>query len=153
MTDDFLDFTGGVFITLLAWFFGEPDGFFKFLIALSVIDYLSGTFLAWVYGNLSSRVGFNGILRKCLMFTFVGIAHLIDKYIGEVIGTGAITRIIVCSFYISNEGISIIENADKIGIPIPQILREKFTEIKEQHEHSHIESEARTEEHEHICCD
>lgn len=145
MTDEILDFLGGISIGLLVWFFGTPDGFFKFLIALCVIDYVSGTFLAWTYGTLSSRVGFKGIFRKCLMFTFVGIAHLIDKYIGEVLGTGAVTRVVVCCFYISNEGISIIENADKIGIPIPQILRKKFLELQQQdhtQEATHDESKS-----------
>ena len=130
MKNEILEFFVGVFVGLLAWFFGQPDGFFKFLIALCVIDYVSGTFLALTYGKLSSRVGFKGIFRKCIMFTFVGIAHLIDKYIGEVLGTGAVTRVVVCCFYISNEGISIIENADAIGIPIPKILRDKFIELQ-----------------------
>jgi toxin secretion/phage lysis holin len=136
MNDTFLEFCGSVFISLLVWFFGIPDGFFKLLIALSVIDYLSGTFLAWRFHKLSSRIGFEGILRKCLMFTFVGIANLLDSYIGEALGTGAITRIVVSCFYISNEGISIIENADAIGIPIPQILREKFIELKDKQQHN-----------------
>ena len=142
MSDTYLDFLAGFTISMLAWFFGSPDGFFKLLIALSFIDYLSGTFLAWCYGKLSSKIGFKGILKKCIMFTFVGIAHLLDKYIGEVLGTGALTRIVVCCFYISNEGISIIENADAIGIPIPNILRLKFSELKDKHQLSEPVSDA-----------
>lgn len=117
---------------LLVWFFGKPDGFFKLLIALSVIDFMSGTFLAWMYGELSSRTGFKGIFKKCIMFTFVGIAHLLDKYL---LGGTEASKTVVCCFYISTEGISIIENADQIGIPIPHILKEKFLQMREkQHE-------------------
>ena len=145
MNDTFLEFCGSVFISLLVWFFGIPDGFFKLLIALSVIDYLSGTFLAWRFHKLSSRIGFEGILRKCLMFTFVGIANLLDTYIGEALGTGAITRIVVSCFYISNEGISIIENAIDAKAPVPEGFKDWFLSwcnkkvISEQFNNQHEE--------------
>ena len=132
MTDESMNFLFGSFIGLLAWFFGGLDGFFKLLISLTVIDYVLGTFLAWNYGQLSSKVGFQGIFKKCIMFSFVGIANLIDKYLASALTGGSAIRVVVCLFYIGNEGVSIIENADKIGIPIPLFLRQRFLELREK---------------------
>lgn len=139
MTDDvFIDFILGSFVGLLAWFFGGLDGLMKILLALCVIDYCSGTCVAWYKNILSSSIGFRGIVKKCIMLTFVGIAHLLDIYIvKDFLGGTGIIRPVVCMFYISNEGLSIIENADKLGIPIPQILRSKLLHLKSEHNQEH----------------
>lgn len=140
ITNEIINFIMGSIAGVLVWFFGKPDGFFKLLIALSVIDFMSGTFLAWMYGELSSRTGFKGIFKKCIMFTFVGIAHLLDKYL---LGGTEASKTVVCCFYISTEGVSIIENADQIGIPIPHILKEKFLQLRER---EHKREEERKEQ-------
>ena len=125
-----MDFGLASIIGLLGWFFGGLDGFLKVLIAFAVIDYISGTSLAFVDGVLSSKAGFKGILRKCVMLSFVGIAHLLDKYL---LGGTAVVRTAVILFYVGNEGISIIENADSLGIPIPQMLKDRFLRLKNTH--------------------
>ena len=130
MSDTTLDFAMGTIIGLAGWFFGGMDGFLKVLIAFAVIDYVSGTSLAFVNGTLSSSAGFKGILRKCVMLSFVGIAHLLDKYL---LGGTAVVRTAVILFYVGNEGISIIENADSLGIPIPQMLKDRFLRLKNTH--------------------
>lgn len=131
MSDTTLDFTMGTIIGLAGWFFGGLDGFLKVLIAFATIDYISGTSLAFVNGTLSSSTGFKGILRKCVMLSFVGIAHLLDKYL---LGGTSVVRTAVILFYVGNEGISIIENADSLGIPIPHMLKDRFLRLKNTHD-------------------
>ena len=123
-----IDFLLASFVGLLGWFFGGLDGFVKVLLTFTVIDYLSGIAVAfWIKHNLSSSRGFKGIFKKCLIFSFVGIAHILDKY---MLGDTQLLRTAVCLFYIGNEGLSIIENADALGVPFPQMLRDKFKELK-----------------------
>lgn len=124
--DTVVDFALGSIIGLISWFFGGLDGLLKVLLALIVIDYFSGLTVAWRTNTISSAVGFLGISKKCLMLTFVGIAHLLDTIIPD---DGGAMRSIVCLFYIANEGKSIIENADRLGIPIPQMLMKHFNNI------------------------
>ena len=131
MTDDLLDFLLGSIVGMAGYFFGGLDGFMQVLIILTVIDYISGVMAAGVKGELSSREGFNGIKRKVLIFAFVGISHVIDK---NFLGDTATVRTAVCFFYIGNEGMSIFENADKLGIPLPKILIKNFKQFKEEHE-------------------
>ena len=120
MEDTAADFAVGASIGLFGWFFGGLDGFFKVLLTFAIIDYFSGlSVAAWVKHNISSTIGFKGITKKCLMFSFVGIAHILDKYL--LGGTRAL-RTAVCLFYIGNEGISIIENADLLGVPFPKTM-------------------------------
>ena len=100
MTENVFDFTAGVFIGLLAWFFGGLDGYLKVLVAFVVIDYVSGICAAFMKGIISSKTGFNGIMKKCVMLTFVGIAHLLDKYlVGTFTGGSEVMRSAVCLFY------------------------------------------------------
>ena len=128
ITDCTMDFLAGGIIGVFGWFFGGLDGFVKVLLTFTVIDYLSGMAAAiFVKHNLSSAAGFKGISRKCLMFSFVGIAHVLDKYL---MGDSQELRTTVCLFYIWNEGLSIIENAETLCVPFPQIVRDKFKELK-----------------------
>ena len=116
-------------ISFLVWFFGEADGALKLLLTLIVIDYISGVCVGWFEHKLSSSIGFKGIAGKILMLTLVGIANLFDRYI---FGQGTATKAIVCLFYVSNEGISILENVHKLGLPIPEVLLKHFTSICEK---------------------
>ena len=128
VTDCGTNFFFGSIVGLLGWFFGGLDGFVRVLITFTVIDYLSGIAVAiWVKHNLSSAAGFKGIFKKCLIFSFVGIAHVLDKY---MLGDTQLLRTAVCLFYIGNEGLSIIENADTLGVPFPKALKDKFLELK-----------------------
>ena len=101
-------------------FLGSFDDLLYALIAFVVADYITGVLKAIAEKNLSSAIGFKGICKKVCIFTLVGVANVLDVHI---IGSGCILRSAVIFFYISNEGISIIENATKIGLPIPQQLK------------------------------
>ena len=119
----FIDFFCGSFIGLSAWFFGGLDALLKVLIAFAVVDYLTGLAVAWVNSTINSKISARGVVKKCLMLSLIGVAHLLDSILpGD---TGAI-RMVVCTFYIATEGISIIENADKLGIPIPKALTSRL---------------------------
>ena len=94
-----------------------------------VIDYLTGLMAAAVEKKLSSEVGFRGIFRKVLIFMLVGIGGIMDR---QIIGDGSVLRTAVIFFYISNEGISIVENAGRIGLPIPKTLKDVLAQIKDR---------------------
>lgn len=104
----------------LGYFLGGWDGFLYALLAFVVIDYVTGIMCAVLDKKLSSEVGFRGIFKKVLIFSLVAIGHIIDK---NVIGDGSVIRTAVIFFYLSNEGVSILENAAHIGLPIPQKLK------------------------------
>ena len=110
----------------LGWFLGELDGFLYALIAFVVIDYLTGVMYAIVEKKLSSAVGFKGIFKKVLIFALVGVGHILDTH---VIGSGGAMRTAVICFYLSNEGLSLLENAAHIGLPIPEKLKEILAQL------------------------
>ena len=104
----------------LGWVLGGWDGFLYALITLVVVDYLTGVMLAILEKRLSSEVGARGIFKKVLIFALVAVGHIIDT---QVITNGSAVRTAVIFFYLSNEGISILENTAKIGLPIPEKLK------------------------------
>jgi toxin secretion/phage lysis holin len=110
----------------LGWFLGGLDGFLYALIAFVVIDYITGIMCAIIEKRLSSEVGAKGIFKKVLIFTLVGIGHIIDS---QIIGDGGVVRTAVIFFYLSNEGISILENSTKIGLPIPEKLKNVLEQL------------------------
>ena len=110
----------------LGWFLGGCDGLLYALIAFVVIDYITGVMCAINDKTLSSSVGFKGICKKVLIFLMVGIGHILDT---KVIGTGSVLRTAFIFFYISDEGISLIENAAHLGLPIPQKLRDVLEQL------------------------
>ena len=118
MLDDVIDFFTAGAVGLLGWFFGGIDGFVKVLITFSIIDFITGLMAAYSKHELNSSVGFNGICRKISMYCLVGVAHIIDLY---MLGDTAMLKTSVTLFYAVNEGISIFENVDVLGIPIPQL--------------------------------
>ena len=99
------------------------------LITFVVIDYVTGLMVAVLDRKLSSEVGFRGIFKKVLIFAFVGIGNIIDVYL---LKNGSAIRTAVIFFYISNEGISIIENSAKIGLPIPQKLKDILEQLNKE---------------------
>ncbi|GIW49027.1 MAG: holin [Caloramator sp.] len=112
----------------LGYFLGGLDGFMYALVTFVVIDYITGVMVAVLERKLSSEIGFRGIFKKVLIFIIVGIGNIIDV---NVIKSGSAVRTAVIFFYISNEGISIIENSAKIGLPIPEKLKELLKQINE----------------------
>lgn len=115
----------------LGWFLGGMDGFLYALIAFVVSDYLTGVMCAIADKKLSSNVGFRGIFRKVLIFVMVGVGHVIDT---QLIGDGSALRTAVIFFYISNEGVSLLENASHIGLPIPQKLKDVLAQLHDRGE-------------------
>lgn len=113
----------------LGWFLGGVDGFLYALIAFTVIDYITGVMCAITDKNLSSSIGFKGICRKVLIFTLVGIGNIVDVY---VLGQGGVLRTAVTFFYLSNEGVSILENSAHLGLPIPEKLKEVLEQLHER---------------------
>lgn len=119
----------------LGYFLGGCDGLLYALIAFVVIDYITGMMCTIINRELSSAVGFKGIFRKVMIFLLVGIANIIDV---QVIGTGAVLRTAVIFFYISNEGVSLLENAGHLGLPIPEKIK---TVLEQLHDRAEKEEE------------
>ena len=113
----------------LGWFLGGADGFLYALIAFVVIDYITGVMCAIVDHKLSSEVGFKGIFKKVLIFTMVGIGNIIDV---QVLGQAGVLRTAVIFFYLSNEGVSLMENAGHLGLPIPAKLKEVLEQLHDR---------------------
>lgn len=113
----------------LGWFLGGYDGLLYALIAFVVIDYITGVMCAVSDHTLSSEVGFRGICRKVLIFLLVGIANILDVH---VIGTGSVLRTAIIFFYISNEGVSLLENAGHLGLPIPKKLKDILAQLHDR---------------------
>ena len=104
----------------LGYFLGGCDGLLYALLALVTLDYLTGLMCAIVDKKLSSEIGFRGIFKKVLIFIMVGIGHIMDM---QVLGSVGVLRTAVIFFYISNEGVSLVENAAYLGLPIPEKLK------------------------------
>ena len=107
---------------------GGFDGFLYALIVFVVVDYLTGVMVAVLNKKLSSEVGFHGIFKKVAIFALVAVGHIVDFY---VIQNGSVIRTAVIFFYLSNEGISILENASVLGLPVPQKLKDVLEQLKD----------------------
>ena len=115
----------------LGYFLGGCDGLLYALLAFVVIDYITGVMYAIADKNLSSEVGFKGICRKVLIFLLVGIANVLDV---QIIGTGSVLRTAVIFFYISNEGVSLLENAAHLGLPVPEKIKTVLEQLHDRAE-------------------
>ena len=115
----------------LGYFLGGCDGLLYALLAFVVIDYLTGIMCTINDHTLSSAVGFCGICRKVLIFLLVGIGHIVDA---QVIGSGGVLRTAVIFFYLSNEGVSLIENAAHLGLPVPDKLKAVLEQLHDRAE-------------------
>ena len=115
----------------IGWLLGGFDGFLYALISFAVIDYITGVMCAISDKRLSSEVGFKGICRKVLIFVLVGIGNLVDMY---VLGEAGVLRTAVIFFYLSNEGVSLLENSAHLGLPIPQKLKSVLEQLHNRNE-------------------
>lgn len=115
----------------LGYFLGGCDGLIYALITFVVIDYITGVMCAIADRRLSSAVGFKGICRKVLIFALVGIANILDVH---VIGTGCVLRTASIFFYLSNEGVSILENAAHLGLPVPTKVKDVLKQLHDKSE-------------------
>ena len=110
----------------LGYFLGGMDGLLTALIVFMVLDYVTGLMCAIIDKKLSSAVGFKGICKKVLILLLVGVANIVDVH---VVGTGSALRGAVVCFYLSNEGLSLLENAAYIGLPVPEKLRTVLAQL------------------------
>lgn len=117
----------------LGYFLGGCDGLLIALVIFAVADYITGVMCAVSDKKLSSAVGFKGICRKVIIFMLVGVAHIIDV---NIIATGSVLRTAVIFFYLSNEGVSLLENAGHLGLPIPEKLKIVLEQLHDRAEKS-----------------
>lgn len=126
------DFLKGIFAaicTLVGFLFGSADGLIIALIVLIVMDYISGVVAAIVEKKLSSEIGAKGIAKKVFMLLIVAVANIVDI---NVIGEGNTLRTVTVLFYIANECISLIENAGRLGVPVPKKLMDVLAQLKDK---------------------
>ncbi len=116
---------------IIGFMFGEVDGLLLALVAFVVIDYVTGFICAWTEKKLSSEVGAKGIAKKVFIFMLVAIANIIDT---QILQNGAAIRTAVIFFYLANEGVSICENAGRLGLPIPKKLKSVLEQLNEEEE-------------------
>ena len=110
----------------LGYYLGGLDGLLIALLVFVVLDYITGVMCAIADRDLSSAVGFKGICRKILIFALVGVGHVLDTH---VVGTGSALRSAVICFYLSNEGVSLLENAAHLGLPVPEKLKAVLSQL------------------------
>lgn len=108
-------------------YLGSFDSLLYALVAFIVTDYVTGVLCAIVEKRLSSTVGFKGICQKVFIMALVGVANVLDV---NMVGGGCVLRTAVIFFYCANEGISIIENAARIGLPVPEKLTDVMKQLK-----------------------
>lgn len=123
----------------LGWFLGGCDGLLYALIAFVVIDYITGVMCSVVDKQLSSVICFKGIFKKMLIFALVGIGHILDTH---ATGTSSVLGTAIIFFYLSNEGVSLIENAAHLGLPVPKKLK---TVLEQLHKRDEKEADTETE--------
>ena len=116
-----------------SFLFGSLDGLLIALLTFSLLDYFTGVLAAAAAKELSSSVGFRGICKKLLLFILVAVANMIDM---QILGGGGALRTAVIFVFIANEGLSIVENAAELGVPIPKKLREVLAQLREKGENS-----------------
>ena len=115
----------------IGWFLGGVDGMLIALIVLMALDYVSGVMCAVEDKKLSSAIGFKGICKKVQILMLVGVANILDV---NVVGSGAILRGAVICFYLSNEGLSLLENAAYPGLPVPAKLKAILSQLHDRAE-------------------
>lgn len=126
-----IDSMAGAVGAVLGFLFGEVNGLFWALIAFMATDYITGVIVAAINKQLSSEVGFKGLAKKLLILVFVSLGHIADMY---VLGGTPVAMSAVMLFYIANEGLSIIENAGNLGLPVPKKLKDIMIQLKKESE-------------------
>ncbi|MDE6677544.1 MAG: phage holin family protein [Ruminococcus sp.] len=127
--DKFLQTFSATVCAVCGFLWGRLDGLLYALITFMILDYVTGLISAYIAKNLSSAVGFTGIAKKVFIMILVAVGHILDIH---VLGGGAVCRSAVIGFYLANEGISILENAGKIGLPLPEKLLDVLVQIKDK---------------------
>lgn len=126
-----IDSIAGAVGAVLGFMYGEVTGLFWALIAFMATDYITGVVVAAINKQLSSEVGFKGLAKKLMILVFVSLGHIADMY---VLGGTPVAMSAVMLFYIANEGLSIIENAGNLGLPVPKKLKDIMVQLKKESE-------------------
>lgn len=126
-----IDSIAGTVGAVLGFMYGEVTGLFWALIAFMATDYITGVVVAAINKQLSSEVGFRGLAKKLMILVFVSLGHIADMY---VLGGTPVAMSAVMLFYIANEGLSIIENAGNLGLPVPKKLKDIMAQLKKESE-------------------
>ncbi|GHU81894.1 holin [Bacteroidia bacterium] len=113
----------------LAYVYGPLDSLIVVLLCLVALDYITGVACAWMRKTLNSEHGFRGLLKKAMILILVGVAALVDRAVPDLNG---MLRAAVCAFYIANEGLSILENAGSLGLPLPRVLVSALEKLGER---------------------
>ena len=130
--DTIIKTTSGAIGAVIGFLYGEITGLFIAIIALMALDYVTGILCGIAAKALSSETGFRGLVKKLMVLVIIAVGHLIDTYI---IGTGSALMTAVILFFAANEGISILENAAKLGLPIPKKLRDILEQLRKDDDH------------------
>ena len=125
--DSIVKAISGAVGAVVGFLYGEINGLFIAIIALMAFDYITGILCAVSTKTLSSEVGFRGLVKKLMILVIIAVGHLVDAYI---IGTGSAVMTAVILFFSANEGISILENAARLGLPVPKKLRDILEQLK-----------------------
>lgn len=128
-----------IFGGILGFMFGELDGFITALLVFVVVDYITGFMCAIAEKRLSSEVGAKGIMKKVVIFALVAVGHIIDTVILKGAG-GSTFRTMIIFFYLANEGLSITENAARLGLPVPEKLKTVLEQLKEEEHDENTEN-------------
>lgn len=126
-----IDSIAGAVGAVLGFMYGEVTGLFWALIAFMALDYITGVVVAAINKQLSSEVGFRGLAKKLMILVFVSLGHIADMY---VLGGTPVAMSAVMLFYIANEGLSIIENAGNLGLPVSKKLKDIMVQLKKESE-------------------
>ena len=121
----------------IGYFVGGVDGLMTALLIFMALDYITGLMCAIADKKLSSAVGFRGICKKVLILMLVGVANVVDIHI---VGTGSALRSAVICFYLSNEGLSLLENAAHIGLPIPDKMKDVLAQLHGREEKNNTDA-------------
>ena len=130
--DTIIKTTSGAVGAVIGFLYGEITGLFIAIIALMALDYVTGILCGIAAKALSSEVGFRELVKKLMVLVIIAVGHLIDTYI---IGTGSALMTAVILFFAANEGISILENAAKLGLPIPKKLKDILEQLRKDDDH------------------
>lgn len=127
--EKFIQMITAIIAAVCGFLWGEADGLLYALIAFMTIDYITGVIVAVIQHVLSSEIGFKGIAKKVLILALVAVGHILDVH---VLGGGAVCRSAVIGFYLANEGISILENAGELGLPLPKKIIAVLKQLKDK---------------------
>lgn len=117
--------------SLFAFLYGDITPLFWAVLAFMILDYITGVIVAITKHELSSEIGFKGLAKKFLILIFIALAHILDV---NVLNTYPVLQSAVMMFFIANEGISLVENASRLGLPIPSKILDVLKQLKKQGE-------------------